>query len=332
MENIFIIYNFINKNFKITLNMGTMCCREKEEINPHSKKIMRAIVKDNSQKTYIQIYDIECERGQEIEVNLRFLKLEGMSQLNMNNCLYLCGNNDGKDHTGSSFIKFDPLKSHTSISYLVNSSHSHIYPSMAYYKNEYIIVAGGKRSVKTEIFHKKTNRWKDLPDLPEERFGASLIGDELSTSVFLFGGYNEENKRICCSILKLNLKNSLFWETIIIKSNSAILGRYFSSITKLDKSTYMILGGITHNDPETQEIIEIDIINKTPIVSLRKLNKAATFKDTFLVCESDTNFYLLDDKTTIHKMHKNNSIATSFSFFYVNEEKEENPMNCHNTN
>lgn len=144
-------------------------------MDPHSKKLIRAISKldlQGRENSYLQVYDIESEVGQEIPVNLRFLSLTNMSQINHNNDLYLCGSNAEaieEDHTGSFFIKIDPSKTPVNMSYLVNSSHTHKFPAIVNYKNDYIIVVGGKDSVKCEVFNKKASRWKDLPDLPEVR-------------------------------------------------------------------------------------------------------------------------------------------------------------------
>jgi hypothetical protein len=284
---------------------------------------MRAITKDTTDgdKTFIQVYDIESGKGKELEVNLRFLKLEGLSQININNSLYLCGwNDDGNDHTGSSFIRIDALKTPIHVSYLVNSSYCHIYPSLAFYKNEYIIIVGGKQNKKCEIFHKKNHRWKDLPELPEDRFGCSLVSDEITASVYLFGGYNQNSNLICCSVLKLNLKIGLSWETIIVKSNSSLLARTYAAINKIDKSTILLFGGKTNAEESTCDIIIYDIANKIPVLSLLKMDNPANFKTASIPGENENNFCFLDDDAYVHKLAKNESYCISQSFFYLEED------------
>ena len=53
-----------------------------------------------------------------------------MSQLNVDNNLYLCGSEEGANK-GSFFLKLDNTKSLTStVSIMINAQHSHVYPSM----------------------------------------------------------------------------------------------------------------------------------------------------------------------------------------------------------
>lgn len=325
--------------------------------------------------------------GHEVPINLRFLSLNTLSQLCLNNCLYLCGSNktsssskikriktsnsnvdsnsslsngnseniinpistnpnfsiinssmnDSEDDNGSFFLKFDVSKSPVSMSYLVNSSHSHRKPSITNYKNEYILIIGGKDCLKCEIFNKKSNKWKDLPDLPEERYASSIISEENSFSIYLFGGYNtsinknskSKVKKICNSILRLSLKNSTVWETVVVKENSNYLGRIYSGIFKYDNSSVILVGGYMQNNNSeinddknsvlvklnpNDQIIDFNFSYKTPKLSQFKLFKPSKFTMSQST-EYANAIFLIDDDSKVHKFYKHSYESIMLNFY-----------------
>ena len=111
-----------------------------------------------------------------------------MSQLNVDNNLYLCGSEEGAN-TGSFFLKLDNTKSLTStVSIMINAQYSHVYPSMIHVPKNSILVVGGKRQEKCEQFDITNSKWKYLPELPEERYHCSLIMDTKKKYVFYSEG------------------------------------------------------------------------------------------------------------------------------------------------
>jgi hypothetical protein len=291
--------------------MGAACCREAEKIDPNSLKLMYAQeTKINKQtKFFIQTFDLENEKSYEVEINLRFLRtLEGMSQYVLNNALYLCGG--PKTIEGSFFIKYESNKPQTnSISLLINTIFSHYYPALCSFKGDYLICVGGKETVKCESYHKKTNRWKLLPDLPEERYGCSLVADESSEIIYLFGGYSTETNKHFGSILMLNIRTGEDWETLLLKSNYNLLCRSLSAIVKNTRDTILILGGRTDDEKESKQIIEVNLKKADTYLYPIELKEKAKFPLS-QAFDYTKSFYFLDTKEFIHKIGKKDNLIS----------------------
>ncbi len=283
---------------------------------------MRAIKKDSHGKSQIliQVYDIEKELGREIELNLSILNLEGMSQININNQLYLLGSNTPDNHhEGSRFITVDPLKEPACFSYLISSSHCHYYPSITQYKNEYIIVVGGKNSLKCEIFNIKRCKWMDLVDLPEERYGAVIAVDELALCLYVFGGYNSTSKRIHTSVLKLNIKLGRMdkWDTIVTVSNSSVLlTKCYATVCKLEKNKILIIGGQTNQEESCDDVIEVTFNKGSLVVSSKfKISESTVFNTINYACEMNGSYYMIDNQAMIHQVSRFDQTHKCSSFF-----------------
>ena len=88
--------------------MGIICCREINAINPFSKKLIYLSEIPQTKLCRIKIFDVEEEKCYEEKLILRIISsLEGISQINMNNCLYLCGTHDAANSVGSYLLKID---------------------------------------------------------------------------------------------------------------------------------------------------------------------------------------------------------------------------------
>lgn len=297
--------------------MGNYCCADKEEINPLSKKIIKAtsiklsknniLHKGKGHKNLIQIYDIEQNESKSFEINFFIINnLESFTQLSAGNWLYLCGEY-GIEDNGSVFLKFDLLSPLKNINMLVNSVFPHYRPSMCFFKKDHIIVVGGRNSIKCEIFHKNSNKWRLLPDLPEERFGATVINDDKSDSIYLFGGYCHKVKSFCCSLLRMNLKTNVQWDTIIVK-NPEYLARSFQSSTKSKKNSIIILGGQTQYLDYTDDIVEFDLTTKCASLLSVKLYKPCKF-ELNCIAENSGLLYFCDEDDLIQRLsiRENNS-------------------------
>ena len=80
----------------------------------------------------LRIFDFEEEKCFDDNILLRIItSLEGISQINIHNSLYLCGTNDDpSDSVGSYLLKIDLSVSPIQPLVLINSIFSHYYPSL----------------------------------------------------------------------------------------------------------------------------------------------------------------------------------------------------------
>jgi hypothetical protein len=271
-------------------------------------KVIQGDIEDSvNERNIMRIYDIEYDKGIEIEINFRIVdEFDGISQIVFNNCLYFCGAGRNDNFEGSYFLRYDPMsKSGVNLNILINAVHHHYLPTMVGYKNEFILVIGGENCNYCEIFCLKSNKWRILPELPEERFKCSAIADDSSDWVYLFGGYNSISKRNCSSVLRLNMRTFLVWETILVKNNSYLLARNSCGIIKFDKyPNIYLIGGKDDDDNLGDCIIEYDISTKTPSVFRKKLDYNASFIQHTGVDLNKMEFYLFDENYFIHKITK----------------------------
>ena len=122
-------------------------------MNVFTKKLLYLTQINNTQICSLKIFDIEEEKCYKQNILLRVItSLSGISQLNVNNTLYLCGINDeSKDNViGSYLFKISCDVKNPSPIFLVNSVFSHLSPSMTIWKGDLIIVVGGKEQIECE--------------------------------------------------------------------------------------------------------------------------------------------------------------------------------------
>jgi len=265
----------------------------------------------DNEELICQIYDIYQNLGKELTINLRVTKFDGLSQIIIDNKLYLIGSNAKKIKSDNYFMSSNLIKIEFNdvciphIKILTSSEYPHYQPSLAKYKNEEIFVIGGKDNVTCEAFSLKFNKWKKLKNLPIERFGCSVICDENQKLLFLFGGYNNSTNSFNSSVLKYNLKVNLEWETLIISSNSNLLQRSYCASFKTKNNSIILLGGSTNYHPETDDIIEYNYLQKDIKLLKLKLNKPATFISIQFFEDDEINnlFYGFDSDNIIHKIN-----------------------------
>ncbi len=183
----------------------------------------------------------------------------------------------------------------------------HYYPSLTILRKEYIIVIGGYKSIKCEYYCISSKKWKDLPELPEERYGCSSICDNTYNAIYCFGGYNYKYKKNCMSVLKLNIKKANKWDTLIVMENSDLLSRKFSCIIQKNDANFIIVGGKNNNNYPTDDVVEILIKNKKIIV--KDINKKLNNKVEFIslrngIYSFNGNAYCFDEDLydIIHKI------------------------------
>jgi hypothetical protein len=287
--------------------------------------MIRAISKSTPDDTefekFVQVYDIENEIGREFPLNPSGIRLDGMSQINVKGCLYLCGNKEKVEHEGSFFFKVELSNKPTKIQFLVNTIHCHYYPSMAN-KEDSIVLVGGKQCLKVEIYSPSVG-WRSRDSLPEERFRCSLFIDE-KNYLYLFGGYNSSCGKILTSILRLNLQSNITrWETLLTMSEKAsLLSRIDSVVCRLSPNSVLILGGTTNHEKLSDDIIEFKLVEKSSFTINRvgNISEPCKFSTFNVACETDNSFFLMDDANFVHKINKKDFSHSSNSFFSITKE------------
>ena len=277
-------------------------------INPFSKKLIYISEISTSKLCRVRIFDVEEEKCFEQKILLRIItSLEGISQINMNNCLYLCGSNDeASNSVGSYLLKIDISISPLQPIILINSIFSHNFPSLINYLNDYLIVVGGKNQIQCECYQLSNTKWKQLPTLPDDRYKATLFCDEQNDNIYLFGGYNSSGKCNSKSILRLNMKTCSIWELIVVKENENFLARN-SSICFMFEGTdkIFICGGKDNNDKDTEYIIEYDSNRKTIKKIEKSLKKVSNFEEQGYVDLNKLHFAFFDKDNFVHTISRN---------------------------
>jgi hypothetical protein len=311
--------------------MGTHCCASHSDININNKKLIRLIKKNkslelekfstldsfsenrmhtetdkNNENFLLQIFDIEEETLFFYSLNLKLKSLEGMSQIFYENTLILCGSNTYNENSknsnsfSSSFMySLDIFSKPLKLKFQVNSCFSHYYPLLSILRNEFVLVISGKGSVKCEYYSLTNKRWKDLPDLPESRYGGSIICDNTLNVAYIFGGVNEKNNKNSLSIFKLNINKCIKWDTIIIMDNCDLLAKKFSGVIKKDNENILILGGKNNENNETDDVININIKKRVIKVenSGKKLDNKIRFKNLRIGLENNKGkYYIFNDE------------------------------------
>jgi len=333
---------------------------------------------------FIQFYDIESEFLEEKYIESKITSLKGISQIFIENTLYLCGNNleniitENNESTisnsnstnnininnnnlnnniinnskstnninnnnnnfniiktnNSSIISFsssfmfsiDLTKEPLIMSYEVNSSHLHYYPSLNILRSEYIIVIGGYKSKKCEYYSISNKRWKDLPDIPEERYGTNILIDNASNLIYLFGGFNEDTGKNCISVLKLNVNSCIKWNTIFVMENADCITKNFCNVIKKLNGKFLILGGKDDNGKPSNDIIEVDVKSKKITVENYlngdiKISNNVYFKSSRTGVEYKKCFFLFDDEE-VDKIYKIDEKYSNVVYLNNNEKRK----------
>jgi hypothetical protein len=229
---------------------------------------------------------------------------KGLAQLNLNDTIYFCGSKYNDFYSGAYFFKYEPNVTGSNLNFLINSKNYHYFPTLIFAKNEFIIVIGGLESTSCEIYSIFSHIWKTLPDLPDERYKCSAYSDNSTDHVYLFGGYNSYKKVNYGSILKLNLKQNVLWESFYVNSDTNLLSKNSTAIMKINNTVY-ILGGEDNNNCKTDEIIEFNLNSRRALLSKNSLCKPSSFLQVSGVDLGKNVFYIFDDEFFIHKFSKN---------------------------
>ena len=248
-------------------------------------------------------YDINKNQSILMERKLEPIKtLEGLSELNFNNNLYLCGTSSliPEDNKGSYLFELNPLNPETKI--LPKSKYSHYYPTLISIQNKYIYCIGGKNNNHCELYDLKEKKWSALPNLPEERYLCTLCYDEASDILYLFGGMNDKNNLHGNKLsieynyflrLKNEINVGLIWEKKEIKNNKILLNRISagSLIFENEEKYIYIFGGKDDQGHYLDNVIKFFIESQSFQESNQKLDFPTEFTNQYAI-KSDLNKFL----------------------------------------
>ncbi len=198
-------------------------------------------------------------------------------------------------------MKFDLTEKQIGFSLLINSTYEHYKASLCLFKKDFIVAIGGKSSRKCEIYHKSSNKWRTLPDLPEERYGCGAITDDDKDVLYCFGGMNSIKSSFPTGVYKLNLKNSTKWESVQLKEGSLLQKSFFligRSSHSVGEGKFIVFGGMNKTSDSTDDIVEIDFNQKMVRNYGFKLPLCARF-DNFTLSEFEGKVYFADENENV---------------------------------
>ena len=313
--------------------MGNLnCCQENKYRNEDNNKIYQINrtkyskknkeKEDLNDKCEILSYDIEENILLKYYIKIPILKsLKGISELNLNSKLYLCGNSSLNDDSSSYLFQLNFKDLSTKI--LVNSKYCHYFPSLITINNDKIICIGGKKHVECEIYDINIDHWTLMPDLPEERYKSTLCYDYKNKYLYLFGGINSEkrNKKYIekDNFLRISSKNYSFpiWEKIFLetKIENKLLNR-ISSATIFLGDYIIIIGGQNEEGKKLKNISKFDVDKYRIESSGHQLEFPAKFINYNILVDYKYNFineknffYLFDSDNNIHIINKQQYIT-----------------------
>jgi hypothetical protein len=188
-----------------------------------------------------------------------------------------------------------------------------------------ILVIGGKGQVKCELYNLEINKWKEVRNLPEERYKCSLLIDKNEEFLYLFGGICTKDNKIESnkSILRLNINKILYqWERIMINENFNLLSRYSSACFKTNNSNFIyILGGQSadnnDNDKPLNDIVIYDCFCRIVKSCSIKLKKECCFINKTGIKTNKNQFFFIDDDCNVHLI---NTATKNAEIKYLHED------------
>ena len=297
-QKLFQINTESNKIQNVNNNNNNINGNAHEDLQQHNQK--------NKKSLFLSILDINNEKYYTSNINLRILSsLKGISQLNVNNSLFLCGTNDIASTSGSYLFNIElHKKNEPLVKFLVSSNFVHIYPSLYFSKHiKSLFVIGGKDQIKCELFDIENNKWKCLPDLPEERYLSTLMSNGKEQHLYLFGGFCKAINTKCSLLLRLNLLKRKYWEQLHINQNNELIQKTSSAAFSLydtdsERDCIYILGGKNANKEYSDDIVEYNV-NKMTISLVDKLNEKATFLNQSGVNINSKSYLFFDKKAKV---------------------------------
>ena len=295
----------INKNNKFS---------EKEsKIQNNNYNLNENLISKNGKYNMI-FYDINKNQSILMERKLDPIKtLEGLSELNFNNNLYLCGTSSliPEDNKGSYLFQLNPLSPETKI--LSKSKYSHYYPALISIQKKYIYCIGGKSEHHCEAYNINENKWDPLPNLPEERYLCTLCYDEINNIIYLFGGINDINHlhknklsieydyflRLKNNFNDINNNTNVSWEKVHVQNNKILLNRISAAslIFENEENYIYIFGGKDDQGHYLNDAVKFYIDSQSFQVIDQKLDFPTEFLNQYSIKSELNNFiYVFLDK------------------------------------
>lgn len=288
--------------------MGAQCCRSEPIIDPTSTKII--CLKESNHRYFIHIFDCNSETSNEIEINPNLFDIKNLSQIYQDNTLYLIGQDSTETEPSSIFIVINTIQSPISINFEQPPIHIHNRPSLCFYSDEELYVIGGINSTQCEMYSIKEKKWNELPQLPSERYGCSVVSVKENHSIILYGGGKDDND----DILIYNKEKQ--WE--ILTKIDIQLKRSFTGISSYN-NTIFIFGGVDSTTNESSDEIisvnmnKVDNIEKYPM----KMSKKSKWEKMFSYGCYNGVFYLFDEESfAIYKVDINYHKSEVIDFYH----------------
>lgn len=332
--------DLLNKDSTISdrLNSETLIIDEntndiKNSINSNEKekKVKRKQnLKNIKGEFQLYSYDIEEERFYKFKIIFPIIKsIEGLSELLIKSTYFLCGISPKQKNEGSFLFKInlDTVFEDEDINaqILINSHHSHVYPSLISDQKGQILCIGGKGQTQCELFNSNLNKWFMLPNLPEERYKCNLCLDSKDIYVYLFGGINrkqlknknennlEDNDYM---ILRMDLIKQLAWEKIIIKNESKnlIINRFSSACFtfKNDDDFIFLIGGENAEKNYLDNIIRYSISKEIFEATGIKLESKAKFTNQYGILKDYQTYCFIDSLNKIHTIDRHDCLPMDY--------------------
>ena len=301
----------------------------KNNLKPKTQR--RQYLKNKKGEFKILSYDVEEEDFIEFIVTFPIIRtIEGMSELNVDKKLFLCGISPKQKNEGSFLLQINLDKrdfdndEQINAEILINSHFTHIYPSLIHDKNKKILCVGGKGQTKCELYNLNTNKWFSLPQLPEERYKCTLCLDSKGDFVYLFGGINTDKDNINnknendaeIKILRMNLEKQLIWENLIVKNNqkNISINRVSSGAFtfKYDEDFIFIIGGEDFEENYLDDILRFSIKNLKFESTGIKLKNKAIFINQNGSSSNEQIHYLIDSFNNIHTIERHDCLPMDY--------------------
>lgn len=264
---------------------------------------------NDSNHFYLNVYDIDKQKAFQKEVFIPLLiSLDGISQIEYNNTIYLCGN-QSEENLGSSssfLISVNPYKAYDYTNILLSSIAHHYYPSMIGIENDLILALGGINQTICEYYSISQQKWKEIAKLPDGRYQGSLMHDKANQIIYLFGGYNHKYNKCNSTILTIETKHFFGWETILLKEGNDLMAKCYCGLFLFNDNNIIIFGGKNNEGREDDKVIEYNIKKRTAkVMESASLPTPAMFPSPFDIIVDKNDLFILDDQANLHKLTHN---------------------------
>ena len=199
----------------------------------------------------------------------------------------------------SNLISINLNKKINNSTVLINSYQHHFYPSLIITKELNLVVIGGKKEKSCEIYSIRTEKWKEIDNLPNERYQCSLCYDQRSDYLYLFGGFDSEKNIIHDNILRIYSKYFIQWEIINISEgwDSSLLKRNYSfCFNGIDIGHVYLFGGKNEENKCLNNLILFTFMKLKKRNSVNKNDNKDIYEDNIKTIQNCIEEVEIDDK------------------------------------